>query len=210
MAAKPQASQGSPLDRLPLAAKVIVGVVVVALLAGVYFVLFYGEIDSQITAAHSQAVQLDTQLKQAKASQEAYQKDLDEKTSREQRAREQKKLLPDDAETPAFLSGVQNVATISGVTLTSWTPIEDVPQQFFAKVPMKLTLTGRFHQVAKFFHGVGQLDRIINMEDIHIKAGKAEGEDTPVTVECLATAFRAMAMEEPQASDPKKKGAGGK
>lgn len=211
MAAKPQASQGSALDRLPLAAKLLVGVVVVALLGGVYFVLFYGDVDSQITAARTQYAQLEGQLKQAKSSQEAYQKDLDEKTAREQRAREQKKLLPDEAETPAFLSGIQNVATISGVTLTSWTPVEDVPSQFFAKVPMKLTLTGRFHQVAKFFHGVGQLDRIINVEDIHIRVGKSDTDETPVQVECLATAFRAMKAEEMQpVVDPKKKGAGGK
>lgn len=208
MAAKPQAAQGSALDRLPLAAKIGIGVVVVALLGGIYFMLFFSEVDGQITSAKGQYAQLEQQLKQAKASQEAYQKDLDEKTAREQRAREQKKLLPDEAETPAFLSGLQGVATISGVTLTSWTPSEDVPSQFFAKVPMKLTLSGKFHQVAKFFHGVGQLDRIINVEDIHIKIGKSEDEPL-VQVECLATAFRAMTQAELQPPDPKK-GAGKK
>ena len=39
-------------------------------------------------------------------------------------------------------------------------------QKFFARVPMKLTLPGKFHQIAKFFYGVGQLDRIINIENI--------------------------------------------
>jgi type IV pilus assembly protein PilO len=56
---------------------------------------------------------------------------------------------------------------------------------------MKLTLSGKFHQVAKFFYGVGQLDRIINIEDIHIRKADGKGNPDDVDVECLATAFRA-------------------
>src|SRR5262249_33438859 len=116
-------------------------------------------------------------------------KDADEKTRREQHAREQKKILPDDAETPTFLSTIQDVATISGINLTSWSPTEEVPMELYAKVPMKLTLSGKFHQVAKFFDGVSQVHRIINVEDIHIRKAKPTNEE--VDVECLATAFRA-------------------
>ncbi len=46
------------------------------------------------------------------------------------------------------------------------------PAGVLLQVPMQLTLSGKFHQVAKFFHGVGQLDRIINLEDIQIKEPK--------------------------------------
>ena len=202
MAPKPTggAPAGSALDRLPTAAKLGLGIAFVVLLGAVYFVLFYSDVDGQITAALSKRATLEKQLGQAKSSEEAYQKDLDEKTVREQRAREQKKLLPDENETPAFLSGIQGVATISGVNLTAWSPTEDVPQQFFAKVPMKLALNGKYHQVAKFFHGVGQLDRIINVEDIRMKIVKSENEDFIVEVDCLATAFRAVRPEETAAA----------
>lgn len=193
MAPKPTPAQtGSFLDRMPPAAKLATGVVFVVLLAALYFVVFYGDIQNDITNEHNRTSQLQQQLRDANASKDAYQKDLDEKTRREQLAREQKKILPDESETPAFLSALQNVATISGVNLTSWTPQEEAPLEFFAKVPMKLTLKGKFHQVAKFFHGVGQLDRIINVENIQIKAPKSEGDDIEIDTECLATAFRAV------------------
>jgi type IV pilus assembly protein PilO len=194
---KPAAAQaGSALDRLPLAAKIGLGAAFVALLGVVYFLLFFSEVDGNLATARAKKTTLEQQLAQQKSSQEAYQKDLEEKAAREQRARDQKKLLPDDAETPAFLSGIQGVATIAGVNLTAWSPMADVPSQFFAKVPMKLSLKGKFHQVAKFVHGVGQLDRIINIEDIKIKAGKQEGDDYLVDVDCLATAFRATRPQE--------------
>jgi type IV pilus assembly protein PilO len=194
MATKPQAAAaaGSSLDRLSPAAKVGVGLLFVALVGVLYFVFVFSDDDTAITSAHQREQSLTAELAKATASKEDYQKDLDEKTRREQLAREQKKILPDDPEMPAFLSALQGVATISGVNLTSWSPTEEETQEFFAKVPMKLTLTGRYHQLAKFFQAVGQLDRIINIENIQFKNPKLVADEMEVEVECLATAFRAI------------------
>jgi type IV pilus assembly protein PilO len=183
------AQGGSTLDRLPPVAKVGVGFLFVVLIGLLYFVVFYSDVDNDLSQQKSQESRLKLTLVEAEKSREEYQKDADEKTRRETQAREQKKILPDDAETPTFLSTIQDVATVSGINLTSWSPTEEVPMEFYAKVPMKLTLSGKFHQVAKFFYGVGQVDRIINVEDIHIK--KEIPTKDEVLVECLATAFRA-------------------
>ena len=191
MAPKPQApAGGSSLDRLSPIAKVGVGALFVFAVGILYFVVFHGDLETAIEQAHNNEHNLVAQLQQAETSKAEYQQSLDEKTRREQLALEQKKVLPDDPETPAFLAALQGVATLSGVNLTSWSPTEEVTEEFYAKVPMKLTLIGKFHQVAKFFHGVGQLDRIINVEDIRIKNPKVTGDEVQVEVECLATAFR--------------------
>ena len=87
------------------------------------------------------------------------------------------------------------MATIAGVNLTSWSPLDESVGEFYAKVPMKLTLAGKFHQVAKFFHGVGQLDRIINIENIQAKVAAVaakNADEVDIVVDCLATAFRAV------------------
>jgi type IV pilus assembly protein PilO len=196
------AQGGSTLDRLPPIAKVGVGFLFTVLIGLLYFVVFYSDVDNDLTDAKRNEARLKTQLAEAEKSREEYQKDADEKTRREQQAREQKKILPDDPETPAFLSTLQDVATVSGVNLTSWSPTEEVPMEFYAKVPMKLTLSGKFHQVVKFFFGVGQQDRIINMEDIRISKKSADADE--VSVECLATAFRATRAGE----TAKRRGAG--
>lgn len=207
-APKPSAAAqgGSTLDRLPPIAKAGVGALFVVLVGLLYFVVFYSDVDNDLSTAKTKQSSLQSDLAKAQTSKEEYQKDLDEKTRREQTAREQKKILPDDPEMPAFLSALQGVATISGVNLTSWSPTDEAPAEFYAKVPMKVTLKGRFHQVVKFFHGVGQLDRIINIENILIKTPKTtESGEVDVDVECLATAFRSVRPGE----TPKRKVAGG-
>ncbi|MBX3128215.1 MAG: type 4a pilus biogenesis protein PilO [Polyangiaceae bacterium] len=186
------AARESALSKLPLLAKFGIGVGLLLLVGVAYFVVFYGELASSITAAQGKERQLRSDLATEREKEFAYQKDLAELTDRQQRQRELQKVLPETTEGPAFLSSLQTVANVSGVSLSGWTPQEEIPEEFYARVPMKLELTGRFHQVAKFFYGVGQLDRIINMENISATDPKQEGEDVNVKVEVLATAFRAL------------------
>ena len=186
------ARQTSVLNKLPLIARIGVGAGLVLLVGVAYFVVFYGDIESSIKAAQGQEQQLRTGLAEARKNEFAYQKDLAELTDRQHRQRELNKVLPVDTEYPSFLSAVQSVANVSGIGLTSWTPQPEVSEQFYARVPMKVTLIGRYHQVAKFFYGVGQLDRIINMENISLTDPKVQGDDVVVKTEALATAFRSV------------------
>ena len=183
----------SSLARLPFLAKLGIGTGLLVLVGVSYFVVFYGDLASSIKAAQGRERQLRSDLAEARKNEFAYQKDLAELTDRQQRQRELQKILPATTEYPSFLSSLQSVANVSGVTLSAWTPQEEIPEQFYARVPMKLELTGRFHQVAKFFYGVGQLDRIINMENISVTDPKQEGDEVDMKVEVLATAFRALA-----------------
>jgi len=190
----------SVLTKLPPLAKVGIGALFVVLIGVAYFVVFYGDLASSITAEKSREEKLRTELSTARQNEFSYQKDLAELSDRQQRQRELVKVLPTETEYPAFLSSVQNVANVAGIALTAWSPMPEVPDQFYSRVPMKLSLVGRYHQIAKFFHGVGQLDRVINMENISLTDPKPDGEDTVVKVDALATAFRAK--PEGQASTP--------
>jgi len=186
---------GAPGGGLPLVAKIAISIVAVIFVGVGYFVVFFCYVDAQMSTEKNRETNLRSELTKAQESNKAYQTDLEEKARREKMAQEQKKVLPDEAETPAFLSAIQGVATVSGVNLNSFTPRDEVADQYYSKVPMELTVSGRFHQIARFFYGVGKLDRIINVEDIEMLSSTAKkvGEDSEVIldVKCLATAFRA-------------------
>ena len=194
----------SVLARLPPLAKVGIAALLVVLIGVAYFVVFYGDLASSITAEKGKEEKLRGELSTARKNEFSYQQDLAELSDRKQRERELVKILPTETEYPAFLSAVQNVANVSGIGLTAWSPLPEVPEQFYARVPMKVELRGRYHQVAKFFHGVGQLDRVINMENITLSDPKLEGEDIVVKVDALATAFRAKAEGEAAAPTDKR------
>jgi len=195
------ARQTSVLNKLPLVGRIGVGAGLVALVGIAYYLVFYGDIETSIKTAQGQEQQLRTDLAEARKNEFAYQKDLAELTDRQQRQRELNKVLPVETEYPSFLSAVQSVANVSGIGLTAWTPQAEVNEKFYARVPMKVTLVGRYHQVAKFFYGVGQLDRIINMENISLTEPKVQGDDVVVKTEALATAFRSVEDAKQTAAD---------
>jgi type IV pilus assembly protein PilO len=181
------------MTKYPRLAKVGVGALLTVLVGVAYFVLLYDDISEQIAKQKRDEQTLRAELIRVKQAEFEYHKDLAELTERQQRQRDLNKILPETTEYPAFLSALQGVANISGVALQAWTPQEEVVQKFFARVPMRLTLRGKFHQVAKFFYGVGQLDRIINVENIALAEPKTQNDELLLKVDCLATAFHTIA-----------------
>jgi len=181
------------MTKYPRLAKVGVGALLTVLVGVAYFVLLYDDISEQIARQKRDEQTLRAELTRVKQAEFEYHKDLAELTERQQRQRDLNKILPETTEYPAFLSALQGVANISGVALQAWTPQEEVMQKFFARVPMHLTLRGKFHQVAKFFYGVGQLDRIINVENIALAEPKTQNDELLLKVDCLATAFHTIA-----------------
>jgi type IV pilus assembly protein PilO len=180
------------LGRLPLGVRVLVGVLMMTLVGVAYYVVFYSDLSGRVAGEKVREGQLTSELSDVRKAEFAYQKDLTELTERQQRQRELNKVLPTTSEYPAFLSAVQNVANVSGVALTAWAPNPEVPDKFYARIPMRVELSGRFHQIEKFFYGVGQLDRVINIENISLTDPKVVGEDLVLKAEGLATAFRAL------------------
>ncbi len=196
---------------------IVLRVLVVAGLMGLifvgYYLVFQTAIEGELETAKRQEKTLSQKLADAEKSVEAYNRDMEELTKRENRQRELSKILPETTEYPAFLSALQNVANVAGVKLVSWTPEREEVAEYYARVPMRIGVRGRYHQIAKFFYGVGQLDRIINIEDIKVQTektgsrGKAEASEgeTLLAVEALGTAFHSIPQQAAPAGEKGKR-----
>jgi type IV pilus assembly protein PilO len=191
------------LNRLPLAVKTGICLGAMVLVAAGYFFVFHSDVVGDLEQAKNTGASLTQDLTKARAAEQAYQKDLAELAEREQRQKELNQILPATTEYPAFLSAVQSAANVSGVSLSAWTPRDRVPGKYYAKVPMKVELTGRFHQIARFFYNVGQLDRIINMEDISMTEPTLVDDEMTLKAEALATAFHVVETAEEASKDKK-------
>lgn len=200
----------SALSRLAMPAKLGIGGGAVVLVAVAYYFLFHSGVEDSLVATRATGVTLNADLSKARTAEQAYQKDLAELADREQRQKELNQILPATTEYPAFLSAVQSAANVSGVSLAAWTPREKVPEKYYAKVPMKVELTGKFVQIARFFYNVGQLDRIINMENISMTDPKLVDNEVVLKTEALATAFHVIEDETPDATGRKRAPRGGK
>jgi len=188
--------QTSALNKLPLWGKFAIGAGMCLITAGAYWFIFYSDTAMKIRGAEVQKKTLRDDLAQQQQAEASYFADRDELALREQRARELNKVLPPESETDAFLSSVQTSANAAGIDLKGYAPLDEVPQNFYAKVPMKLDVSGKFHQIAKFAFELGKSDRIINVENIELTDPKVVGDEVILKGHCLATAFHAIKPKE--------------
>src|SRR5258708_38558663 len=186
----------SALAKLPAAAKIGIGVGLVGALLFGYWFVFYSDIASKIQGAERQKKSLRDDLAQEQQAEATYFADRGELALREQRARELNKVLPPDAQEDAFLSSVQTASNAAGIDLKGYIPQDEVQQSFYAKVPMRLNITGKFHQIAKFAYELGKIDRIVNVENIELTSPRIVGDEVILEGRCLATALHANKPQE--------------
>ncbi|WP_298433896.1 type 4a pilus biogenesis protein PilO [Geobacter sp.] len=111
--------------------------------------------------------------------------------------------LPNQKEIPSLLTSITSVGKNAGLDFLLFKPRPEVPKDFYADVPVDISVSGSFHSVANFFTAVGNLPRIVNITDVSFADIKSSGGRTSVRVNCLATTFRFLDKKETK--DEKKK-----
>jgi type IV pilus assembly protein PilO len=98
--------------------------------------------------------------------------------------------LPDKREIPDLLSGISAKARQVGLDVLLFRPRPEAFQEFYAEVPVDITVKGSFHNTVSFFDEVGRLDRLVNIDNIGFKNPTANGDNIVLETTSVATAFR--------------------
>jgi type IV pilus assembly protein PilO len=98
--------------------------------------------------------------------------------------------LPDKKEIPDLLSSISAKAVQSGLDVLLFRPRAENFQEFYAEVPVDITVKGNFHNTVSFFDEVGRLSRLINIDNIGFKNPTVAGDNVVLETTGVATAFR--------------------
>jgi type IV pilus assembly protein PilO len=112
-------------------------------------------------------------------------------------------LLPETREIPELLTQISQLGLNSGLEFRLFKPEPEKQADFYAEVPVSLTILGRFHELARFFNHLSKLSRIVNVTDIKIAPLKGKEDSSALSTTCLLTTFRFL---EPRETDGKKAG----
>lgn len=176
---------------LPVWGKGLALVVVLALLGGAYFALVHSSISTDLQSAQNKQKQLQDQIRDAERREKQYLELTQELANRETADRQNRRILPEDAEIAAFLQDLNRVAELSGLTIRLVEPRPEQRQELYSKIPVVLALTGRFHQMTKFFYNVSKLDRAISMENIRMtQPRQLPSGEVVIDVDVRATTYR--------------------
>ena len=129
--------------------------------------------------------------------------------------------LPGRTEVPSLLVDISQTGLAAGLQERLFQPGAETRKDFYAELPIKIQLTGGYHEFGLFVSGIAALPRIVTLHDIEISRSAVRGGATrgraPVptdelTLNLTAKTYRYLDEEEtaPAADEGKDQKKGGR
>jgi type IV pilus assembly protein PilO len=159
----------------PPAIKVLVGALLMVLVLAVGYSLSTSELENQLhlkreeestlkeqfaTKAHM-AANLELYTQQMKEMENAFGVLL--------------RQLPSDTEVPGLLEDITRTGLGSGLEFEEIKLLPEVTQPFYIELPIQITVTGAYHDLATFVSGVAGLSRIVTLHDFDLAPANPDG-----------------------------------
>ncbi len=103
------------------------------------------------------------------------------------------KQLPNKSQMEALLVDINQAGLGRGLSFELFRPAQsETTRDFYAELPIAIKLTGNYHDMGAFASDIGQLPRIVTLNDIALNVGK----DGTLTMDTTAKTFRYLDDEE--------------
>ncbi len=94
-------------------------------------------------------------------------------------------LLPRESEMSSLLTDVTTAGMKAGVQFTLFEPGQAEPYDLYTRYPIRIAVTGGYHQVGRFFDNMCNMGRLVGISDIELSQ-LSEGKES-ISVEAAAT-----------------------
>ncbi len=133
---------------------------------------------STFTTKKSQAINLEAYKKQLADIQQAFGTLL--------------KQLPNKQEMDALITDVNQAGLGRGLQFELFKPDVEKASDFYAETPIRVKVTGGYHDIASFVSDVSKLSRIVTLQDISMEPGK----DGVLSMDAVVKTYRYLDDEE--------------
>jgi Tfp pilus assembly protein PilO len=136
---------------------------VAALGVGAYWYVLWkpDHVEVLAIAAHADTLERDNDLIKAavKSGEEQRIKEASARYARELAVL--RRLVPTSTQVNALIDGVSTAARQNGMDISEYTPMGEMPGDYFNARKYAFAVTGPYHRVAEFLTAIGSLDQII-------------------------------------------------
>lgn len=191
--------------------KAALAIIIAAVIIGGYYWLFYSAKSDdlgRLKADHTRLIPELNKLRENVGKKDQLKK---ENQSLKDRLNEARIILPEKKEIPTLLSTVSSLGREARLQFLTFKPLPEAMETFYARVPVEISVSGSFHDVAIFFDKVSKLPRVVNISNISMDRKGANGRVVVLTTG-LATTYRflseaemAKLAEEKKAKEAKEK-----
>jgi len=102
--------------------------------------------------------------------------------------------LPGETEIPSLIVDISQTGLAAGLQEKLFQPQAEIPKDFYAEKPIKIRLSGGYHEIANFVSGVASLPRIVTLHDIKITP-EEQGTYDLLSLDVTAKTYRYIEEE---------------
>jgi len=102
--------------------------------------------------------------------------------------------LPGKTEIPSLIVDISQTGLAAGLQEKLFQPQAEIPRDFYAEKPIKIRLSGGYHEIANFVSGIASLPRIVTLHNINITPDDKERYDR-LSIEVTAQTYRYLDEE---------------
>jgi len=102
--------------------------------------------------------------------------------------------LPGETEIPSLIVDISQTGLAAGLQVKLFQPQAEIPRDFYAEKPIKIRLSGGYHEIANFVGGVASLPRTVTLHDINITPDDKDMYDR-LSIEVTAQTYRYLDEE---------------
>lgn len=184
------------LSKVPPRQKVLLAVLFCGLVVTGYYYLYYREASQRIGARENELAGLQSKIREQQAIAGNLRSFQEEVRRLEVQLSLLLEQLPNSAEIPSLLKSVSDLGKESGLDFVRFAPTGEIRKDFYAEIPVSISVNGDYHSFALFSDKVAHFPRIVNLSNIAFSSPKSSGDNIVlVTVNCTATTYRFLEQQ---------------
>ena len=194
------------VENLSKTQRILIPSVFFILIVGTFVYFFYWPKFEKIASLKTELTKLEKKLATAKRNAADLKKFQAKMKEAEAQFNMAMKKLPEKEEIPSLLTAISDSGQAVGLDFLLFEPKAEKKKEFYAEIPVAMSLQGDYHNLAIFFDQVARLNRIVNIENIQMSRGKSKGKSksgNKLTVNCTAVTYKFI--DEPPKKTSKKK-----
>ncbi len=183
------------VGRWPLAFRAAVIAIVFVLVSGLGIYWFIIEDASpQLQRVQDDEVQLKLTFENKQRKAANYNAYIDQLAAIKQQFGTMLRQLPGKTEIPSLIVDISQTGLAAGLQEKLFIPQSEIPKDFYAEKPIKIRLTGGYHEIGNFVSGIASLPRIVTLHNISITPVSADSYDN-LSMEVTAQTYRYLDEE---------------
>ena len=103
--------------------------------------------------------------------------------------------LPNKTEVAGLLIDISQTGLSAGLEFKLFEPRGEAPKEFYAELPINISVVGDYHQFGEFVSGIAALPRIVTTHDIVITPTGKDGSVQLLSMNAVAKTYRALEEE---------------